>query len=139
MSFADERKAIETRMAQAWQGSAYSAVPVLYQNDGKKPPNNAPYLVLWIKTGEGQQITLGSNPTDRYAGLIIVDVLVPEGSGSNEAKLMADFVSATFKRASFSSGASGLIRCRVPYLDALGAKHGWERFQLSVPYDRDVT
>ena len=137
MGFAAERKAIEERFLTQWALSTKSAVVTLFENSAISPPTEEPFVALYIRSGAGQQISLGSSPLDRYDGLIIVQVFVPEETGTQEAREIADVVETIFKRQSFSSGAGGLIRCRLAALDPMGNKAGWLQSNVSIPYQRD--
>jgi len=131
MSFADERKAIESRFQQNWTGA-----PVKYEN-APFPDTADAYVALFVLEGEGEQISLGDAPLRRWAGVIVVQVFVPERSRTNQALVYADSVRAIFERQEFASGASGLIRCRVTSVKKVGVRDGWYQVNASTPYIRD--
>lgn len=140
MSFAGERQAIESQLATVWGASAYSAVPVWYENVAFEVPASGPYLALSIISSPSNQIEiggLGSPVLNRYAGYIQVDIAVPEETGTHVARLMADVLGNGFRRARLNTGGSGAIRCDVPELRNLGTSNGKHRHVLRVPYTRD--
>ena len=69
MSFADERRAIESRFADN-----FTALPIKYQNASFNPPANAAWVALTIIPGEGRQASIGGSPLYRYVGVIQVDM-----------------------------------------------------------------
>ena len=131
MSVADERKAIESRLAAAW-----ATTPIRYENVPFAAPST-PYVALFILDGEGNQVSLGTPALRRWTGIIIVQVFVPQDTGTQIAKSYADTIGAIFDRAQFSSGNSGTIRCRVPSVKSIGITNGWNQVNVSVPFIRD--
>lgn len=130
--FADERRAIEERLA-----AGFTAIPIRYENVPFQQ-TQTPYCALFIRRGEGNQIELGAGPRlARWAGLIVVQVFVPEDTGTQVAAQHADSIAAVFHRQDFSAGASGLIRCRVARVETIGNRHGWHQVNVVTPYIRD--
>jgi len=131
MSVADERTAIENRLAAGW-----STTPIRYENVPFKEPT-APYVALFILDGEGLQISLGTPALRRWPGLIKMQIFVQQDSGTQLAKAYADSLGALFDRAQFSSGNSGTIRCRVPSTTEVGITNGWYQLNVTIPFIRD--
>ena len=131
MSFADERKAIESRLAAAW-----TTTPIRYENV-PFGATSSPYVALFVIDGEGQQISLGTPALRRWVGIIMIQVFVPQDTGTQLAKGYADTIGAIFDRAQFSSGNSGTIRCRVPSIQSIGIQNGWHQINVSIPFIRD--
>lgn len=130
--FADERRAIEERMA-----ANFTAIPCRYEN-APFQDLKTPYCALWVRRGEGRQITLGDTPQlQRWVGVIMVQVFVPVDTGTQAALQHADSIAAVFNRAEFSVANSGLIRCRVASLETVGDRNGWHQVNVTVPYQRD--
>lgn len=129
--FADEAKAIESRMQANW-----STTPVKYEG----VPFAAvvtPYVALFVRDGEGQQISLGTVALRRWVGVIIIQVFVPEDTGTRQARIYADGVGAIFDRAQFSVDNSGTIRCRIPSVEMIGVRDGWLQINVTIPFIRD--
>ena len=130
--YAAERQAIEARLTDN-----FSAIPIKYENAPFKE-TAAAYCAIFVRRGEGHQITLGPAPQlNRWAGLIIVQVFVPEDTGTQTAAGYCDSIADVFRRQEFSAGASGLIRCRVPNVETIGTRDGWFQMNVEVPYIRD--
>ena len=130
--FAAERQAIEARLS-----ANFTAIPIRYENVPFQE-TQAAYCALFIRRGEGNQITLGNSPQlQRWAGVIIAQVFVPEDGGTQTALGHADTIAAVFNRQEFSAGQSGLIRCRVARVETVGTRSGWHQLNVVIPYIRD--
>ena len=130
--FAAERQAIEARLE-----ANFTAMPIRFEN-APAAETQDPYCALFIRRGEGHQITLGPSPQlQRWAGLIVVQVFVPEDTGTQVIADYADSIAAVFNRQELSTGASGLIRCRVARVDTIGTRNGWFQMNVTIPYIRD--
>ena len=135
MSFADERRAIEARFA-----AAFTVLPVAYENQKFAPPANAAWVALTILPGEGRQVTIGgAGARQRYAGVIQVDVYVPEETGTATARGHADTIETVYRQVQFSAGASGTITTATPFIVSRGIEDGWYRLVVSIAYRRDKT
>ncbi len=131
MSFADTRQAIESRFA-----ANFTALPVWYEGAPFDPPKTG-YVRLTILGGDGAQISTGASPLHRYAGVIMIDVFMPEETGTATGWAHCDTIEAIFRKVQFSAGNSGTILCRTPSARTLPAESGWQPFQVSVPFQRD--
>lgn len=129
--FADERKAIESRLKNAW-----TTTPIKFE---KVPFDQiaTPYVALFILDGDGSQISLGTPALRRWPGIIMVQIFIPEDSGTQIERTYADSIGAIFDRAQFSSGSSGTIRCRIPSIKSLGIINGWQQLNVTIPFIRD--
>jgi hypothetical protein len=97
------------------------------------------HVALYILTGAGGQVSVGSTPLHRFAGYIVVQVAVKEQTGTDAARQHAETAAGIFRNAEFSSGGSGLIRCRTPHIQPIGVQDGWFLMNVNVPYIRDKT
>lgn len=130
--YADERQAIEGRLA-----ANFNTIPIRFENGPFQDVKTA-YCAIFVLRGEGHQITLGNAPQlNRWAGLIVVQVFTPENTWTNLAAGYCDTIAGIFRRQEFSSGGSGLVRCRVPNVRTVGVKNGWFQMNVEVPYIRD--
>lgn len=70
--------------------TAASGVPIRYENHKFIQPTNGPWMSFHIKNIDAMQANIGSQSRyDKYAYMILVDVLVPEGTGT---KIMNDYM-----------------------------------------------
>lgn len=129
--FEDAAAAIEGRLAANW-----TTTPIKYEGVPYKEAA-VDYVALFIRDGEGVQISLGSPAVRRWPGLIILQVFVPEMTGTRKAREYADSLGAIFDRVDFSSGNSGLITCRTPSIEVIGVRDGWCQVNVTVPFRRN--
>jgi len=135
LSFADERQAIENRFSTLWTESA----KIMYENQQREEPkDDASWVALFIVDTPGNQIDLRDVALHRQGGIIIVQVFVREGVGTQSARVLVDAVATIFRRATFSVGASGTIKCRTTSIESLGVSDGWFQMNASTPFIRDT-
>ena len=132
MSFADERRAIEGRLADN-----FTALPVRFDNLPFDQPHDAGFVALSIRAGQARQVSTGPRPLHRHTGTIQLDIFVPEDSGTQVSRAHADSLAAIFRGARFAAGDSGTITCRTPRIDTPGVRDGWHLISLRIPYQRD--
>lgn len=135
MSFQDERSAIEKRFADNWTGT--TAAKVRYENAPFNQPKTGAWVALTIRDGIAQQASISSQPLNRYPGIVVIDIFVPENTGTDEARRLAELAAAIFRNVQFSAGSSGTITCRVPYVTTIGARDGWFQLAVTVNFYRD--
>lgn len=120
--FADERQAIETVFAQAWGVTC----PVEYQNVTFNPPaDGSAWVRLTIRSGSAWPASLG-DPTrwhERRAGVLILQLFVPEGSGTVAARTLADRFANLFRLRTLPLANDGSVRFACPRYDAGGADY----------------
>lgn len=99
---------------------------------------DAPYVALQVEEFSSQQASFGSGvQLHRYAGNIILQILVKERTGSKLANQYASQLSDLFRSAQFSYLDSGLITCFTPVARTIGVQDGWFQVNVSVEYRRD--
>ena len=131
MSFNDERAAIEGRFA-----SGYSNTPIQFEDIPFAQPSTA-WVALTILSGAGINTSIGgTRQVQRFAGIIQIDVYIPEDTGTKPARDIADLVDPIFNNAQFSFGSSGTITTFVPSYQTLGVENGWYHAVVSVAYQR---
>lgn len=139
MFFEDERNAIESRFKLKWEASAYSGVPILYENrEFDAQAGNFVSCVIRLST-LSQQITLGNPALHRYYGSILNDVYVKLNNGTKPLKDIADVICEIWRNAQFSKNNSGRILCRTPSLLPLYRRGDYYQVQVQTPYERDVS
>jgi hypothetical protein len=144
MSLSAERIAVEQRFLGAWDSKT---TPVMLMNrkglvSGTTQVTEYNSLNEWCRLS----IThLVAAPADigtvskrvRSNGLIVVDIFVKEGLGSDRALVLSDNAVGIFQLADI--GESGEIRIGVPNIKEVGQPNGQNFYQLSVqfPFYRD--
>ena len=139
--FEDERIAIETRLADNWESAPGTLrTPIRYWSSGAlfEIPDEAPWIALQDEPDLGRQVSLGDGvQLHRYDGLITIQVFTPERTGPVAADQYVELLDPIWRRAEFSHGESGLIRCRTPWAVRVGVLDGWYQVNLKVRYQRD--
>ena len=136
----DTRIAIETRLYDNWQSPPGTLrTPIRYwSSDAPFEQPETAWIALLIEGDRGRQISPGEGEQlHRYDGLITISVFTPEGNGPTEAEGYLDLLDPIWRRAEFSYGSSGLIRCRTPWARAVGIDQGWYQVNLRVSFQRD--
>jgi hypothetical protein len=137
----DTRIAIETRLATHWESApGVARTPIRYWSSGAPfaIPEAAAWIALSVDAESGRQVSLGDGvQLHRYLGQIVVQVFVPERTGSHDMDTYLDLLDPIWRRAEFSYGSSGLITCRTPDVTVVGTADGWFQKNLKVAYRRD--
>ena len=103
-TYNDVRAAIEGRIAT--QMAASPAYPVSYQNVPFTPPNNTPWVQVFIRFGDNAYATLrpiGSAGFNRQNGTLVVNVFTPVGAGTAANFTIAERLKDLFDRVKLSS------------------------------------
>jgi hypothetical protein len=133
-TYNDVRAAIEGRIAT--QMAASPAYPVSYQNVPFTPPNNTPWVQVFIRFGDNAYATLrpiGSAGFNRQNGTLVVNVFTPVGAGTAANFTIAERLKDLFDRVKLSSiifdAASG------PAQVAPAAPEAYYQTQLTITFE----
>lgn len=99
----DVRAAIEGRIAT--QMAIAPAYPVSYQNVPYSPPNNSPWLQVFIRFGDNAYATLlptGGAGFNRQNGVLTVNIYTPIGVGTGANFTIAERIKDLFDRQTVS-------------------------------------
>lgn len=129
MSAASERAAVESRFTAQWTGTPMAHV--VFDNLAYTPVQGTPYVRVSIRPGTSERITIGSRE-HRTVGVIIIQIFTPVGTGTADARAMADQAAAIFRDQEF-----GGLLCRSPSIQNVGQSTDWTQFNVTVPYQRD--
>lgn len=137
MGFAAERQLIESTFDNDWLNGAYVHVPVRYENIEFIPPaNNEPWVDFSIGSSDADAASLSARIV-RHEGEVTVDIYVPQGEGTNEARQLADEVSRILRNRQISSTNAGYITFGEPDVAPMGAEEPYYKLQVTVDYERD--
>ena len=98
-TYNDVRAAIEGRIAT--QMAIAPAYPVSYQNVPFTPPNNAPWVQVFIRFGDNNYATL--NSFNRQTGTLVINVFTSQGQGAAANFTIAERLKDLFDRVKLSS------------------------------------
>ena len=131
-TYNDIRAAIEGRIATELAKSP--AYPVSYQNVPFTPPNNTPWLQVFLRLGDNAYATL--NGFNRQNGVLVVNVFTPIGVGVAANFTIAERIKDLFDRAKFSSiifdAASGPVQVTP------AAPESYYQTQLTITFEAYV-
>jgi hypothetical protein len=102
-TYNDIRAAIEGRIAT--QMAISPAYPVSYQNVPFTPPNNSPWLQVFLRLGDNDYATLlpiGGAGFNRQNGVLVVNVFTPIGAGTAANFTIAERIKDLFDRQTVS-------------------------------------
>ena len=97
-TYNDIRAAIEGRIAT--QMAIAPVYPVSYQNVPFTPPNNTPWLQVFLRLGDNAYATL--NSFNRQNGTLVVNVFTPTGVGAAANFTIAERIKDLFDRQTVS-------------------------------------
>jgi hypothetical protein len=97
-TYNDVRAAIEGRIAAEMAKSP--VYPVSYQNVPFTPPNNAPWVQVFIRFGDNNYATLTS--FNRQTGTLVINVFTPQGQGAAANFTIAERLKVLFDRLTLS-------------------------------------
>lgn len=105
-TYNDVRAAIEGRIAT--EMALNPAYPVSYQNVPYTPPNNAPWLQVFIRFGDSAYATLlplgvTTKGFNQHNGTLTINIYTPAGLGTGANFTIAERIKDLFDRAQFSS------------------------------------
>ena len=127
MSFKTTQRDVETRFAAQW-----TETPIAYENVDFTKPSNASWVRLTIIDGSGKPYgIMGSTGQAVDNGLISVQVFVPEGTGTQEAKRLADEILPIYQDTRFSG-----IVTYIATVNTVGVGNGWHQTNVTIPYKR---
>lgn len=103
-TYNDVRSAIEKRFALDVTTRSPTGEPpyqIAWQNVPFVPPNNGPWVQVFIRFGDNSYATL--NSFNRQTGTLVVNVFTPQGQGAALNFTIAERIKDLFDRAKFSS------------------------------------
>lgn len=132
MSYEQERKDIETRFKTQWaalgrsESIAFEGVPF----DGKAA--SLPYVALFIRPADADQVSLGPNPVYRHPGVVIVQCFTPRDKGMKLGMQLADAAASVFR-----GWRQGGLRFRAPSVTPVGEEEDRLHVNMTAAYVRD--
>ncbi len=145
--YQDEREAIEETFRDAWIAlqAPDGPAPIEMQNTrlNRTAVEGSPWGRFLIMRVSGDQIGLGDFPYHRYRGMIVLQLLAPEKSGTEEILQLADQFLTIWKTAggkplSFEKASSGRIQTDTGYITDDGITDGFFQVRGIVPFRRTV-
>lgn len=127
-TYSDQREIIESYFKQVWDDTC----PILWNNTRKSPPKSGRWIRFNILNGEGNQVSIGSTPLHRNAGLVSVQIFVKKGVGASQSYQLVDLIVAAFKRKQLDS-----VQFRTPSVLEVGEIDEWFQVNVTCPFYRN--
>jgi hypothetical protein len=131
MTYDAQRIAIQERFRTQFS-ALYPLMPLVFDNVKSEKAAETGYLKLSILNGDAALKGIGQTRLFRYAGVISVDIFVPQKAGIKQADLYAQAVDDIFRGQGFSD-----IVCRYSSRNDIGLEDNYWRVNISVPFYRD--
>ncbi len=111
---------------------AFPNMKVLWDNDGQeRPPEDQAFVRIRIAPSGESPAALG-NRVWRMAGVVIVQVFTPVGTGDGPANLIADQFKAWLRGKSV-----GAIQFSTVYIVPVGLREAFYQLNLNAEFSRD--
>ncbi|MEO7017967.1 MAG: phage tail terminator-like protein [Leifsonia sp.] len=132
------REEVTRQLSTALAASIYSDIAVWYPNRPIVQKDGTIWIRLTFIGGDGIQANLGPTAVERFVGIIQMEVVFPESSGTKKANDITDFLGKLFSRKQFYSDANNRVTCKVPkFMMINGVVDGTMRNIARVAYRRD--
>lgn len=105
MSYNTIRALIEQRLAAEF--TAQPSYPISWENVNFDPPNDAPWLQVFIRYGDAGYMTMlapANAGMDRQNGTLTINIFTPIGFGMSANLAIADRAKALFNRVNLPEG-----------------------------------
>lgn len=124
MSFSTARRDIEKRLNDNW-----STTEIAWDNVKFSPVNGTAWVACHIFEDTVNRINIGVPGQHRVTGTVVINIMLPEGGGTDIARQYGDTLAAIFRDAQFSG-----ITFRETTLNNTGINEGWYQFNLVIPF-----
>lgn len=92
-----------------------TAVPVQRENHRFETPKNTPYIGCWFRYSNSGRATIGTTRRFvRHTGFFMIDVVVPDDTGSATLWKIVDALSAVFKEQNFNLTDNSDVTLQTP-------------------------
>lgn len=135
MSADAQRAFIEKFLLNTFK-SAHPTFKVLI-NNAISPKEMSRYVEYTDLAGDARQGELTGRSFDRAVGVLQIDIMVPEDSGSGELSRIGDWFNAMLKKQSFTLSDNSVLVFRVGSHRYIGVNSKMARQSFRIGYYRD--
>lgn len=108
--------------------------PIAWENSEYQPTAGTLFARPSLLPGESVQATLGTDGQDSNVGVFQVDIFGPIDLGHGETVAMADTIADHFKRGTYLTYNSRVIRIRSVSRGAAGRDDNWYQIPVEINY-----
>lgn len=125
---------VQTAFATAWPGKL-----VAFENTKWTQPVGAPWVHVAYNPGLSRRKDIGNVRTWRHMGVVIVNVMVPQDTGTKTCLQMCDTAFNALADRNFDLGADGYLKLCYAEKRNRGVVNGWFTYNVQVEYHHDTT
>lgn len=131
MSVVDERESIGELFDLQWA----ERTPVEWPNTKFDPVEGGKYIRFHVVRGNADRLEIGSDrKTRRQYGRVLIQVLVPRGTGDREALTLCDEVETIFRTNGQVTTSEGRLLFREPVSRPIGSEGAFHQHNVTIPY-----
>jgi len=134
MSLETHRAQVEQAVSTLMAAQA-PVIPVHYENIPFNQPDG-PFVAVFILNGDSFRANLGNKYTVKHPGLIQIDVMFPENTGTKGANALAETIGLFFQEKDLMLSDQARVIYRTPSYTTLPANSGYYRRSVRVEFVR---
>lgn len=121
------RKTLETALA------SISGIPdIIFENSTKDPTKGVPHVISQVMFTGREPAVRGTNPQQRYDGILRLELKVPEGKGTAQADTLVDLILDAMDATTDFIGTNIVVRTDESYANDGVTVGGWYSVPISV-------
>lgn len=130
------RQYVESRLTTQL-ASSDPLVKIKYENVKFVQPVGSTYVSIYLIEGDSFQANLGNSFTERHVGVLQIDIMTPEGTGTKYRNELADRIGGFFRAKQIGMVDGSYAWFKTPRNTALGNEGLFDRIAVSITYTRD--
>lgn len=137
MSKNDFKRFVEKKL-QVKFAADYPAVLLKFPNATIDNPEEQIHAEVSFPSEVGFRKSLGQKPVNAYAGLVQIDVLIPDGTGTGVSDRMLEDVASVMAEDTFSISPNHEVEFAIASVMDIGQTGQYFRSAVRIPYTRTV-
>lgn len=130
------RQYVEVRLTNLL-ASSNPGMKIKYENVKFDQPSGQAYVSIYIIEGDSFRTNLGSSLVERHVGVLQIDIMTPEGTGTSARNQLADTIGGFFREQEAGFVDGSYVKFRNPRNTSLGNEGLFDRIAVSITYRRD--
>lgn len=133
MGYAAAEQAIREHFVDEWPD--LTTISYTFDNAGDNndfPTRGSAWVRVSIVQGEARQVEHGITRRFRRAGVVVVQIFTPAGSGTGDALTLADYVRDVFEGRTING-----VLFRATSVDRVGIDGPWYQINARTPFQAD--
>lgn len=134
MSLETHRVQVE-QLVKNTMAAQFPNIPVHYENVPAAQPDG-PFVAVFILTGNSFRANLGNRYTVKHPGLVQIDVLYPENTGTKGANTLAEVLGLAFQEKDVMLSDQARVIYRTPSYTPMPDSGGFYRKSVRIEFVR---